>query len=73
MLLGEDETCSPPTLDFCFRSSQEKMPAQSGIEPSSETIQRWQEQLNDPQLRLVKVRISPLASVITSTPDGEKG
>ncbi|KWU43255.1 actin depolymerizing protein [Rhodotorula sp. JG-1b] len=30
------------------------MPAQSGIEPSSETIQRWQEQLNDPQLRLVK-------------------
>jgi hypothetical protein len=49
------------------------MPAQSGIEPSSETIQRWQEQLNDPQLRLVKVRISPLASVITSTPDGEKG
>lgn len=30
------------------------MPAQSGIEPSSETIQRWQEQLDDPQFRLVK-------------------
>ncbi|GAA5988343.1 hypothetical protein JCM10908_002174 [Rhodotorula pacifica] len=34
------------------------MPAQSGIEPSSETLQQWQEQLNDPQLRLVKWSIA---------------
>ncbi|BGP56066.1 hypothetical protein JCM8202_005216 [Rhodotorula sphaerocarpa] len=30
------------------------MPAQSGIAPSGDTLRQWQEQLNDPNVRLVK-------------------